>query len=88
MSKLEAVARIAASLAMTGYILWLFLRRRERKVPPCETCKRLEQKRRDYPRDKKIWLCEHDCAWHGPELQFCNRYSPRDEEGEGGEQDE
>lgn len=82
MSKLEAVAKIVAWLAMAGYLLWLFLRRRERKVPPCETCKHLL--RVDGRGVNKRWHCGHKYTFlskFSNDLDFCSRYSPREEEG-------
>lgn len=81
MSKLEALSKIAA----LAYLLWLYLRFRERKVPPCETCKHLDRKEAAFRWDSKPWHCEYG-GWKGPGLEYCNRYSPRDEEG--GERDE
>ena len=81
MSKLEALSKIAA----LAYLLWLYLRLRERKVPPCETCKHLDKKEVEFRGDNKPWRCEYG-GYKGTSLKYCSRYSPRDEEG--GEWDE
>lgn len=78
MSKLEAVAKIAASLAMAGYLLWIFLCRRERKVPPCEHCKHLDKKMVCFSGDRSPWHCEYG-GWNNKHLQYCKRYEPRNE---------
>ena len=66
-----------ALLAAAAYLLALLAKGRKSKVPPCETCKHLSLKRKDYPFDTKLWKCEHS-GWKSADLQYCSQYEARE----------
>ena len=76
-SLILALAKATAFLAMAAYLLALLAKGRKSKVPPCETCKHLSRKQKDYPFDTKLWKCEHS-GWKSADLQYCSQYEARE----------
>jgi len=72
--KFFLLAKGAALLAAAAYLL---AKGRKSKVPPCETCKHLSQKQKDYPFDTKLWKCGHS-GWKSADLQYCSQYEARE----------
>ena len=86
MSKLEALSKISA----LAYLLWLYLRFRERKVPPCETCKHLQCV--DVIGCSKKWQCGRSgwlySQWYDRNMEYCKHYEPRTQNNDDGRGDD